>query len=266
MLEGVPTALRSEAFQKFLDDAVMRRDEASTLKEEIRTLIAAKNLSAAMPKIARLLELKPLHQSARQLAEQIQQRFVAAAEAKLAEHRYEEAAKILENVPESVQNPRTATLRQRASELAWIAWDLRNGPLVDGTLVAVAGRLLERSPQDPRAAKLRDECIAAQERREERSPRPRTLGVPGSRPPPLAFPSTGRPVSNASPRVRNSIGRFSRPIPAASAWLAGWGCRGWSSRRCRLTLAADAAGSAKSRTFSVCDPRRPGGSISAPAA
>ena len=153
MLEGVPTALRSEAFQKLLDDAVMRRDEASTLKEEIRTLIAAKNLSAAMPKIARLLELKPLHQSARQLAEQIQQRFVAAAEAKLAEHRYEEAAKILENVPESVQNPRTATLRQRASELAWIAWDLRNAPLVDGTLVAVAGRLLERSPQDPRAAK-----------------------------------------------------------------------------------------------------------------
>ena len=161
LLEEVPVPLRNEEFQALLAEAKQRRHELASLGEELRAALEKKTFSAVLPKIARLLELKPTHAQARQLAEQIQKQFTQTARAKIAEYRYEEAARLLRKVPESVQTAEAAALRERTDELAWIAWDLRHAAVVDAALVAVASRLQKLSPGDPRGAKLGAENAAA---------------------------------------------------------------------------------------------------------
>ena len=74
--------------------------------------------------------------------------------------------KILAEVPKSLWNAETAALGSRANELAWIAWDLRNAAAVDPPLLAVAGRLRQLAPADPRARSWSARCGAAASRPE----------------------------------------------------------------------------------------------------
>ena len=70
-------------------------------------------------------------------------------------------------MPESLQTAETAALRSRAAELAWIAWDLRNAPVVDDALLAWSIRMQSLSPAIPRGPKLLDEIQPPQTGREE---------------------------------------------------------------------------------------------------
>jgi type IV pilus assembly protein PilM len=188
LLEDIPVGLRNEEFQNLLAEAVRRREELATLGGHLRAAIAGKRISAALPMIARLLELKPDHAQARQLADKVQKRFAQAAAAKIAKCRYEEAVKLLDEVPESLRSAETAALAQRASELAWIAWDLRNAAVVDAPLLAVAARLKKLSPGDARSEKL----AAEMRRRYVQAEKDGRLAPPpwASPPPqtPLGFP------------------------------------------------------------------------------
>ena len=187
LLEGIPKTLRSEEFQGLLTEASERQQELAFLGGELRAALQSKKIIAAAPKIARLLELKPGHVQARQLAEQIQKRFAQAAEAKIAEFRYEEAVKILAEVPKSLWNAETAALGSRANELAWIAWDLRNAAAVDRPLLAVAGRLRQLAPADPRPETRRRDAPPPHPGREGGPADPAALG-PGPTETPLGLP------------------------------------------------------------------------------
>ena len=83
LLEDVPNGLRSEAFEKLLAEAEGRQQELAALRRDLRAAIAGKRVWAAMPLVARLLELKPDHAQARRIAEQVQKHFAQAAQAKL---------------------------------------------------------------------------------------------------------------------------------------------------------------------------------------
>jgi len=188
VLESVSPTLRNEEFQTLLAEAVSRQQELACLGKELRADLRNKDMIAALPKVARLLELKPGHAQARQLAEQIQKRFAAAAAAKLAQYQYEEAAKLLENIPRSLQIAETAALCERVADLSWITWDLRNAAVVDGPLLAVVERLRALAPDDPRGPKLLEEM----QRRAKRAAKSGVIVPPPwasqSAPTPAGFP------------------------------------------------------------------------------
>jgi type IV pilus assembly protein PilM len=154
LLEEVPAGLRSEVCRNLLAEAEQRQQELVSLRRDLRRAIAGKRVPAAMPLIARLLALKPDHAQARQIAEKVQKRFAQAAEAKLAQYRYDEAVKVLSHVPESLRTAEVAALERRCSELALIGWNVRNAAAVDGALLAVVSRMRKMAPGDARAAKL----------------------------------------------------------------------------------------------------------------
>ena len=232
LLEDVPAGLRSEAFQNLLTEAGQRQEEVAALRRQFRAAIAGKKISAALPVVGRLLELQPDHAQARQIAEKMQKRFAQAAEAKLAKYHYAEAVKVLGQVPESLRGGEMAALGQRAGELAWIAWDLRNAAAVDGPLLSMASRLRKLAPGDPRGEKLAAEMRRRCGRRRKTAGWPRPRGPRGPRIRPWDSPSTGSTAWDALPPARRWIDRSSPPIPAASPSPADWRSRGWGSRRC----------------------------------
>lgn len=106
----------------------------------------------------------------------------------LTEHRYDQALHLLDQISIPADAPDFQQLRRQTAELAWLAWDLRNAPVVDDTLVAVAERLRRLAPDDTRAVRLCDELqrrtrLAKGGQRQEplpwaRPPEQTPLGVP----------------------------------------------------------------------------------------
>jgi type IV pilus assembly protein PilM len=160
-LQDIPEQFREDDLQAVLKDALAKRNEVLALSGDIRAAIEQKRTGDLLPKIERLLKLKPNHEQAQKLAVQLRDRLVVSAKKKLAEHQYEEAVNLLEQVPSFVRTPEMAKLSDHASELAWLADDLRLSPVADKTLVEIADRLLKAAPTHPQAAKLKQQ---AQER------------------------------------------------------------------------------------------------------
>jgi len=153
-IEGVPKALRNEEMQSLLDEARARCKEIATLDEQLREAIRTRQTSTLLPKVERLLVLQPSHKQAQQLAERFRQRVSAAVQQRLAKHQYEDALKLIHQLPAPLRSESMEELNQQVSELAWLSRDLRQAAVVDKTLVAVAGRLRKH---DPRLKKVCEE-------------------------------------------------------------------------------------------------------------
>jgi Tfp pilus assembly PilM family ATPase len=180
LLEGVPAPLRGGAVETFRAEVMARRQEIAALNEELHAAVRQNRFLDLPPKIERLLILKPDHAYARELAEKVQQHLVVAAEKCLAEYQYDKALGLLEQIAPHVRTPRAEQLRGQIAELACLAWDLRNAPVVDATLTAVAERLRRLAPRDARAGKL---CAELQRRSRLAESQGRGVPLPWARPP-----------------------------------------------------------------------------------
>jgi Tfp pilus assembly PilM family ATPase len=214
LLENVPPALRGRKMEEFRAEVMTRLEEITTLHEELRSAVRQNRLLDLPSKIERLLVLKPDHVYGREVAEKVQQRVVEAAEKQLAEHQYDQALRLLEQIAPHVRTQRAERLHRQVEELAWLAWDLRNAPVVDATLLAVAERLRRLAPRDERAGKL---CAELQRR--ARLTASQGTPLPWARPPrqtPLGVPVewlTGfrrirRAESLEQPELVRAAGRF----------------------------------------------------------
>lgn len=154
VLTAVPEKLRNEAMQEFVDDLRGRLDGIARLEREIHELLAAKDTLGLLEKVGELLTLKPRHPGARQLSSRLLNQVHQAARKKLQECQYGDAARLLAHVPPNLHTADTRQLTAEATELAWLAWDLRSAPAVDETLLAVGQRLCRLAPADQRAARL----------------------------------------------------------------------------------------------------------------
>jgi type IV pilus assembly protein PilM len=164
-LRDVPPALQGDKTEQLRRQIQERRQEVASLTEELREAVRAKRLGDVLRRINQLLALKPHHAYAMSLVAPVQGRLLSAAEKRLADSRYDEALQLLDQLPREAGGPQLAELRREASELAWLAWDLRHAPMIDTTLLAVAERLRRLRPQDEKLAKVCDEL----ERRRRRA-------------------------------------------------------------------------------------------------
>lgn len=156
VLDEVPAPLRSEQHQKLLDKSRDCRNELLTLTGEVRAAIDEKRTWDLLPKIERLLTLKPDHTKAQELAIQLRDQFIKLAKSKLKQHTYEEAIAALEQIPSFAKTQEVEQLLDTASELLALLQNLRLAATADAQLMALASRFAKIATSNPEAASLKE--------------------------------------------------------------------------------------------------------------
>ncbi|MBW3597159.1 MAG: pilus assembly protein PilM, partial [Planctomycetes bacterium] len=162
-LENTPPGLRDAAAEKRLAQWRAARDEIASLMREIRTAVMAKRTDGLLDQVDRLLLLKPGHEQALKLRNQLlglqqkseektAEQIRAQAKKLLAEHKYVRAVKRLEQTPETARDERFQKLYDFARETAWLSSSIGLAPIADQGLLAAAQRLAKLVPDDPEAA------------------------------------------------------------------------------------------------------------------
>jgi type IV pilus assembly protein PilM len=154
-LEEIPPPLRSPEAAALLERARSSRQELLVLGGEIRAAIEEKRTGDILPRIERLLTLKPGHKQARQIAEQLRDQFVRGAKKALVAHRYREALDQLDQVSSLVRSAEVETLAETAGELLALLDGVRQAALADRPTRALADRLVKLAPANDEAAQLR---------------------------------------------------------------------------------------------------------------
>jgi type IV pilus assembly protein PilM len=180
LLEEVPPPLRNGEIEDILSQIALRRREIAMESDGLREAVRENRLIDLPPRLARLLALKPDHAYARSVAGQVQKRFVAVAKKMLAEHRYDQAQQLLDQISAQADAPDFRQLHRQVAELAWLDWDLRNAPVVDDALLAVAERLRRLAPDNAHAVRL---CNELQRRTRLAKGGQRRQPLPWARPP-----------------------------------------------------------------------------------
>jgi type IV pilus assembly protein PilM len=161
LLDDIAPAFRNVEIEELRTKVAARREEIDVCAGELREAVQQKRLADLPVIIERLMVLKPDHPLAKNVAEQMQRRLVAAAESQLARFQYDESLKLLDQIDFRVRSHQTVELRRQVAELACLMNDLRMAPAIDKTLVAEAERLRTLAANDPRVAKL---CIELRNR------------------------------------------------------------------------------------------------------
>jgi type IV pilus assembly protein PilM len=158
-LGEIPPRFRTEEMEQTLAEAQARRKEILTLSGEIREGLEQKRYAELLPKIERLLTLKPGHEASQKLAAQLRDRLLATAKKRLAEHRYADAAAALHQIPSFVHTPEVDKLQDQSDELQWLVSDLQLAPLADQALEEIAERLAKAAAGNPLGAKLKQQIV-----------------------------------------------------------------------------------------------------------
>ncbi|TWT38846.1 pilus assembly protein PilM [Blastopirellula retiformator] len=162
LVRQIPQLLWHDELTKIHDKANNVRREIKRLSKEIKLAVAEKRTSRLLPKVERLLELKPHDVSAQRLAERLKKhqqqadvskrdKLLAKAKEYVSEYRYERAYEVLTEVPEGVRSENFHKYFDQVAELAWIANDIKRSTQVDRPLIGLASRLVKLMPRDRHA-------------------------------------------------------------------------------------------------------------------
>lgn len=156
-IEAIPLRLRSAEITALLDDCRRRTREILGLSGEIRDLLAAKRGIEALPKLERLITLKPDHAEARKRIEQIVEKLLDAARKKLAARDYERAAELVRSIPPGLHDDAAREILAATADVEWLRKQLSRERLATPQLLALADRLATLCPNDAEVACRRAE-------------------------------------------------------------------------------------------------------------
>jgi type IV pilus assembly protein PilM len=156
-IEEVPEPLRSAEHHQVLERSKAARYELLTLGGEIRQAVERKHTWDLLPKLERLLVLKPNHAQAKELAEALRDNLLKMAKTRFAQNQYREAIDTLEQIPSFVRNSEVISLDDAAGELHGLMQAVRQAPLADRQILGLAERLCKLAPQNPEAARLKQQ-------------------------------------------------------------------------------------------------------------
>lgn len=179
-LESVSQRLLSKAALQLLADARTRWKEICTLNNDIRAALDSNRMLEALPKIERLLTLKPDHEQARKLGTQIGLRLCKGAKKLLSEHRFEETLKLLRQIPSFAVSPEVDTLLDQATEMTWMLNEVKSAPLANAAVISIAERLLKIVPQNEELKRIYAELL---KRTNSKNSKPWLLGPLRKEPP-----------------------------------------------------------------------------------
>ncbi len=188
-LQSIPVPLRTADATALLARASSAREEILKLGGEIRAALERKETDHLLPKLERLVALRPDHKQAMGIAEQLRDNLVKLAKRDLVAHRYRAALDQLEYIPSFVRSAEVETLTETASELSALLDGVKNAALADRATLALAERLAKLASTSEEAAQLKSQFA---ERARARPTDPR-LGAPNFSPVPRRTP-LGPPV------------------------------------------------------------------------
>lgn len=159
LIREIPQVLWHDELTKIHDKANHVRREIKRLSKEIKLAVAEKRTSRLLPKVERLLELKPHDVSAQRLSERLKKhqqqadvakrdKLLSKAKEYVTEYRYERAYEVLTEVPEGVRSDNFQRYFDQVAELAWIANDIKKSTRIDRPLIGLASRLVKLMPRD----------------------------------------------------------------------------------------------------------------------
>lgn len=199
LIREIPKVLWPDSLKELYDEVSETKKQIKRLAQEIKTAIQERRTSRLLPKVERLLELKPHDVSAQRLAEKLRksqdqadrlkrEKLIEKAKQYLKQFRYERAHQVLTEVPESVRTENFLKFFDQISELAFLSADLRRSSYADPILVGMASRLVKMMPKDKhsidRLHKITQRVEQARKNREAPSsywnepPKHTTLGIP----------------------------------------------------------------------------------------
>lgn len=164
----VPPALRGLELRQLHDDLEERLAEVDRLRKVVKEALAEKDYETLSAAVSRLLEIDSTDAKMIALREKL-----AAQQAKVDQSRgrkklksalaalkkcdYRAAAAALEEVPAADFDEKAQKALLSARERVWLAHQLARAPFVDGTLIAIADRLVKLQSHDEKVAQLRQE-------------------------------------------------------------------------------------------------------------
>jgi type IV pilus assembly protein PilM len=171
-LEAVPRQVRAEETQTLLDEMLARRREAATLQAAIGEALVQKRYAGLLPKVERLLHIRPQHPQARQLVEKLrnfeqhsrgQQREVLCQQGteRLKAGDYAQALALLEQIDPLVRTPESDRLLAIARETDWLRRDLAAAHPTSEHRRAMAEKLRKIKANDPEARRVLAEPTAS---------------------------------------------------------------------------------------------------------
>ncbi|PHS02188.1 MAG: hypothetical protein COA78_21815 [Blastopirellula sp.] len=175
-ISQIPPMLRPFKLQKIFNEAKEIESEIQVLTQDIKQSIKVKKTTHLLPRVERLLLLKPYDESIRQLKEKLLKKQVnlnlqlktkLAGKAKQCIHnfQYESAFELLVDVPASVRTGKFTQFYEQIRELVWLERDIHSQPYATEALLEIAKKLISKVPKDTRnleAAKQIDKRIKAQ--------------------------------------------------------------------------------------------------------
>jgi type IV pilus assembly protein PilM len=195
---SIPALLRTKDHQLLLAQATDAVEELAQLNRDIRAGIQADQTFNLIPKVERVLELDPQNARMPQLLDKLRRRhqhdaqnerkrLMDLARQKLQEFQYQEAADLLQTLPQEASEAEFDEFREHVGEMAFLWSSLRFAPAVEPVLLDLAQRLAKQLPGDPKLKPVVDQL---QQRLEQRKARP-LEAVPWAKAPaqpPLGFP------------------------------------------------------------------------------
>ncbi len=160
-LEAIPEPLRPAGFKELMADVRGRRNELLMLGGEIREAVDSNRRHEILPKLERLLTIKPDHEQARKLAIDLRDQVLKAAKKKLLSKSYDEARSLLEVVPSFARTDEVDDLFDKAAELECLTTTIQQAPVADPATLGVVKRLTKMMSKDPTAQQQLDKFMQA---------------------------------------------------------------------------------------------------------
>ena len=173
LLTGMARPRCNDEIQSLLSEMRSRVYEIESIERQLRDVDAEKAPLDLFQGLSRLLGLKPGHERAVEVGLRLAERCLLQADQLRKACRYEQAFRLVHQVPEEVRTDAIRVFEDEVAELTWLAGELRTSPTIDQTLLAVAQKLCRLAPDDRRAGKLRAEL----ERRAETARQDSSTGV-----------------------------------------------------------------------------------------
>ncbi len=154
LLDEIPPHLRTPEMIELRKQSLSARNEILALGGEIREAVTQNQTNGLLPKIERLLILKPNYNGALKLAGQLRDKLARKALQELTENEFQAALDTLRQIPPFIRNEDIEVLSAKAEELLTLLQDLRRAPLATPTALLIGKRLLKLAKNSAAASKL----------------------------------------------------------------------------------------------------------------
>lgn len=154
LLLSVPAALRSNEMQDLADRARSCQTEYLDLSRQLAEAVRTKRLLGQRATIDRILELKTADEPTLRVAQRLRDSAVKAAGQRLAEHRYDHALRLLDEIPAVARDAAIARLTAKAQELQWLLSEVQSAAVANQPVLALAEKLLKLDPENADAKQL----------------------------------------------------------------------------------------------------------------